>query len=87
LQLEVGMLPPIIPTAVPYASRFSAPDNAMISLMRQMYHLSFWKLADGETQPIKYWLSTLPENIAFPRLVDIAKLRWRIERDYQELKH
>jgi SRSO17 transposase len=25
-------------------------------------------------------------SIAFHRLVDIAKLRWRIERDYQELK-
>ena len=38
-------------------------------------------------EPTKYWLSTLPENIAFERLVDLAKLRWRIERDYQELKH
>jgi hypothetical protein len=28
----------------------------------------------------------LPEDVAFDRLVDIAKLRWRIERDYQELK-
>jgi SRSO17 transposase len=36
--------------------------------------------------PTKYWLSNLPEDIAFERLVDIAKLRWRIERDYQELK-
>jgi SRSO17 transposase len=33
-----------------------------------------------------YWLSTLSEDIMFRRLVDIAKLRWRIERDYQELK-
>jgi SRSO17 transposase len=41
---------------------------------------------DGEKEPIKYWLSTLPENIALRQLVDIAKLRWRIERDYQELK-
>jgi SRSO17 transposase len=41
---------------------------------------------DGEKEPIKYWLSTLPEDIVFRRLVDIAKLRWRIERDYQELK-
>ena len=41
---------------------------------------------DGEKEPIKYWLSTLPENVAFRQLVDIAKLRWRIERDYQELK-
>jgi SRSO17 transposase len=39
-----------------------------------------------EKEPTKYWLSTLPENIAFRRLVDLAKLRWRIERDYQELK-
>jgi SRSO17 transposase len=40
----------------------------------------------GEDEPIKYWLSTLPDDIAFARLVDLAKLRWRIERDYQELK-
>ena len=37
-------------------------------------------------EPTKYWLSTLPEKTAFTRLVDLAKLRWRIERDYQELK-
>jgi len=36
---------------------------------------------DGENEPIKYWLSTLPEDVAFRELVDIAKLRWRIERD------
>ena len=40
----------------------------------------------GEKEPTKYWLSTLPENITFERLVDLAKLRWRIERDYRELK-
>ena len=40
----------------------------------------------GEAEPTKYWLSTLPDDIAFDRLVDLAKLRWRIERDYQELK-
>jgi SRSO17 transposase len=41
---------------------------------------------EGEAEPTKYWLSTMPENISFDRLVDLAKLRWRIERDYQELK-
>ena len=41
---------------------------------------------ENETEPTKYWLATLPEDIAFDRLVDLAKLRWRIERDYQELK-
>ena len=33
---------------------------------------------DGENEPIKYWLSTLPEDVAFRQLVDIAKLRRRI---------
>jgi SRSO17 transposase len=41
---------------------------------------------EGEAEPTKYGLSTLPENISFTQLVDLAKLRWRIERDYQELK-
>src|SRR5260370_10603351 len=39
-----------------------------------------------ETEPTKYWFSTLSEDVAFDRLVDLTKLRWRIERDYQELK-
>jgi SRSO17 transposase len=39
-----------------------------------------------ESEPTKYWLSTVAEHISFERLVDLAKLRWRIERDYQELK-
>ncbi len=43
-------------------------------------------MARGEAAPTKYWLATLPETIRFERLVDLAKLRWRIERDYQELK-
>jgi SRSO17 transposase len=41
---------------------------------------------EGEAAPTKYWLSTLPANIGFKELVDLAKLRWRVERDYQELK-
>jgi SRSO17 transposase len=41
---------------------------------------------EGEDAPTKYWLSTLPKSIPFRDLVDTAKLRWRVERDYQELK-
>jgi SRSO17 transposase len=37
-------------------------------------------------EPTKYWLSTLREDIALDRVVHLAKLRWRIERDYQDLK-
>ena len=35
---------------------------------------------------MKYFLSTLPANISRRELVNTAKLRWRIERDYQDLK-
>jgi hypothetical protein len=31
---------------------------------------------EDETEPTKYWFATLPEDIAFDRLVDLAKLRW-----------
>jgi SRSO17 transposase len=40
----------------------------------------------GAAEPTKYWLSTLPAAIPIADLVRLAKLRWRIERDYQELK-
>ena len=40
----------------------------------------------GEAEPTKYWLSNLPAKTKFRHLVDITKMRWRIERDYQELK-
>lgn len=40
----------------------------------------------GAPAPTKYWMSTLPETLPIADLVRLAKLRWRIERDYQELK-
>jgi len=40
----------------------------------------------GDAEPTKYWLSTLPATMSIADLVRLAKLRWRIERDYQELK-
>lgn len=40
----------------------------------------------GASEPTKYWLSTEPEESQVPALVAKAKLRWRVERDYQELK-
>jgi SRSO17 transposase len=40
----------------------------------------------GEAEPGKYWLSTLPPETKLKDLVKIAKHRWIIERDYQELK-
>ena len=40
----------------------------------------------SEPEPIKYWISTLPPNTPLKALVKMAKHRWIIERDYQELK-
>jgi SRSO17 transposase len=39
-----------------------------------------------EKEPTKFWLSNLPANTSLKELVRLAKLRWRVERDYQELK-
>jgi len=41
---------------------------------------------DGAAEPTKYWFSNLPRRTALKRLVRVAKARWWIERDYQELK-
>ncbi len=40
----------------------------------------------GEHEPTKYWLSNLDADVSIEELVKTAKHRWRIERDYQELK-
>ena len=39
-----------------------------------------------EPEPTKYWLSTLPPKTSLKSLVKIAKHRWIVERDYEELK-
>lgn len=77
-------------TGGPMSSRFARLRVRVPPRVRQPGdHAGEWLLVEwpeGEAEPTKYWLSTLPETISFPALVDIAKLRWRIERDYQELK-
>jgi SRSO17 transposase len=40
----------------------------------------------NQAEPSKYWLATLPATTSLVQLVKTAKMRWRIERDYQELK-
>src|SRR3954454_24881035 len=52
-------------------------------------HPEEWLLIEwpeGKEEPAKYWLSTLAETTGLEELVATAKMRWRIERDYQELK-
>jgi SRSO17 transposase len=48
-----------------------------------------WLLVEwpnAEAEPTKYWLSTVPGDVESQELISLAKIRWRIERDYQELK-
>jgi SRSO17 transposase len=39
-----------------------------------------------EAKPTKYWLATVDPDMPLRELVDIAKMRWRIEHDYRDLK-
>jgi len=48
-----------------------------------------WLLAEwpeDKDEPVKYWLSNLPADTPLLTLVQLAKLRWRVEHDYRELK-
>jgi len=48
-----------------------------------------WLIAEwpaGKPEPTDYWLSTMPADTPLRDLVGLAKIRWRIEHDYRELK-
>src|SRR4051794_13429310 len=48
-----------------------------------------WLLAEWPpeaAEPTDYWLSSLPADTPLAELVRLAKIRWRIEHDYRELK-
>ena len=53
-------------------------------LLPEQWLLIEWPADQAE--PEKYYLSTLPETTALNDLVCAAHMRWRIERDYQDLK-
>jgi SRSO17 transposase len=73
------------------SSRFAAARVRCVSREAQAREVSDeqWLLIEWpkvEVEPSKYFLSTLPADTPIRELVRLAKLRWRIERDYQELK-
>ncbi|MBE1605615.1 SRSO17 transposase [Actinopolymorpha pittospori] len=41
---------------------------------------------DNTDEPTDYWLTNLPTDTPIEHIVDLAKIRWRIEHDYRELK-
>ena len=56
------------------------PDGSL----PECWLLAEWPPDAGE--PAGYWLSTLPADTAIEELVRLAKIRWRVEHDYRELK-
>jgi SRSO17 transposase len=78
-------------TKTPLRSRFAAVRvrPAHRDTLRSVPRNHEWLLIEwpkDEQEPIKFWLSTLDESSSKSELVETVKLRWRIERDYQELK-
>ena len=72
------------------SSRFAAVrvKAAHRDTLRDVPRDEEWLLIEwpkGEREPTKYFLSTLPADISRKALVAAVKIRWRIERDYQEL--
>jgi SRSO17 transposase len=78
-------------TRKPLRSRFAAVRTRIAhrDYWTSQPHLEEWLLIEwpsAETEPTRYWLSTLPADTKLSDLVRLAKHRWIIERDYQELK-
>ena len=51
---------------------------------KEVWLLCEWRT--GEAEPTKFYLSSLPSGATRKDLVRLAKTRWRVERDYQEMK-
>ena len=67
-----------------FASMRVQAVHGSASVRRTEWLLAEWPVSEKE--PTKYWLSSVPEHVELDELVALAKIRWRIERDYQELK-
>ncbi len=64
--------------------RHAGGNTGKARLRAEQWLLVEWPANDAE--PSKYVLSTLPEETSIKELVSVAHQRWRIERDYQDLK-
>jgi SRSO17 transposase len=64
--------------------RHAGGNSGKARLRPEQWLLIEWPAGDAD--PLKYFLSSLPADIALDELVAQAHMRWRIERDYQDLK-
>ena len=71
--------------AEPLASRFARVRAAHRDRPRDEEWLII-EWPQGAEEPVHYWLSNLPKRTPWATMADTVMGRWRIERDYQELK-
>lgn len=57
---------------------------AQVGAPRQEWLIVEWP--DGHDQPTDYWISNLPADTPHEHIAVLARLRWKIELDYRELK-
>jgi SRSO17 transposase len=80
------------PDGKPMTSRFAFMRVRAANLWQQGYLAEpheEWLIAEwpeGEEGPTDYWLSNLPADAMPERLARLARLRWKIELDYRQLK-
>jgi len=63
---------------------YNRKSDAIYRIPQEEWLLVEWPA--GEPEPTRFWLSTFPETTPINTLAYMAKLRWRIEEDYEELK-
>ena len=59
-------------------------DYLATEMRAQEWLLIEWP--EDRAEPAKYWSTTAPDDATLEQMVFVTKMRWRIERDYQDLK-
>jgi len=68
----------------PTAGCCNRKSEIVYSIPEEAWLIMEWP--EGEEEPARYWLATMPEDMPEDELIALAKLRWRIEEDYEDLK-
>ena len=68
----------------PAAGCYNRKSEAIYRIPEEEWLIIEWP--EGEPDPTKYWLATVSVDLSITERVDMAKLRWRIEQDYEDLK-
>src|SRR3954471_7690433 len=75
---------PLVARRAPPAGHHQAAGRAADGSLPAVWLLAEWPPQAAE--PTDYWLSSVPAGTPLAELVRLAKIRWRIEHDYRELK-